>query len=507
MKKLLRLSPLLRLSMGLTSLVVSLVLLMDLVGVLPDRSEMMRQVRQRTSESLAVQAAAALQIGDMGALLKTLREVRTRDTQVLSVALRRNDGTIVVQAGEHATHWVAPTAGLSTTDHVRVPIYAEKERWGDLEISYTPIMPQNLLDWLRHPTVALIAALGGTGLVAFYLYLRRALQYLDPSTAVPERVRRAFDALADGVVVLDQLGRIVLANAAFRNLHPQAAGQLLGRKIDEQQWLTDALEGEVARRPWTRAMRDGKVCRDVMLDIRQPAGEAVKVAVGASPVHDPRGAVRGCLVTFDDVTELHRSNERLLEAVTELDKSRDQIRAQNEELRKMATRDPLTGCMNRRAFFDILEELYVKAQTGGASLCCVMADIDHFKAFNDRYGHAVGDDVIRAVVRTFSAGLRNDDVLCRYGGEEFCIVVPTADIEQAQLVAERLREAVEARAGSSVRTTAGLRITASFGVAALGAEMRDPAELIARADEALYQSKREGRNRVSVWRAVTAAAA
>jgi diguanylate cyclase (GGDEF)-like protein/PAS domain S-box-containing protein len=506
MKWLPRLSPLLRLSLGLTSLVVSLVLFLDLVGVLPDRTEMMRQVRQRTSESLAVQAAATLQIGDVGALLRTLREVRTRDAQILSVALRRSDGVVVVQAGEHEAHWVPSVAGMSTTDHVRVPIYAEKQRWGDLEISYTPIMPKTLLGWLRHPTVALMLALGGAGLVVFYLYLRRALQYLDPTTAVPDRVRRAFDALADGVVVLDQHGRIVLANGAFKSLHPAAAGQLLGCNIDEQQWLTDALQGEIARRPWALAMRSGKACRDVMFDIPQPGGEPVKVAVGASPVHDPRGAVRGCLVTFDDVTELHRSNERLQDAVTALDKSREQIRAQNDELRKMATRDPLTGCMNRRAFFDILEELYLKSQTGSKPLCCIMADIDHFKSFNDRYGHAVGDDVIRAVVRTFSAGLRNDDVLCRYGGEEFCIVLPGTDITQAQQVAERLRVAVEAHAGSSVRTTAGLRVTSSFGVAALGPEMRDPAELIARADEALYRSKREGRNRVSVWQAVAAAA-
>ena len=105
MKRLPRLSPVLRLSLGLTSLVVSLVLFLDLAGVLPDRTEMMRQVRQRTSESLAVQAAATLQSGDMGALLKTLREVRTRDAQILSVALRRSDGVVVVQAGEHGAHW------------------------------------------------------------------------------------------------------------------------------------------------------------------------------------------------------------------------------------------------------------------------------------------------------------------------------------------------------------------------------------------------------------------
>jgi diguanylate cyclase (GGDEF)-like protein len=128
-----------------------------------------------------------------------------------------------------------------------------------------------------------------------------------------------------------------------------------------------------------------------------------------------------------------------------------------------------------------------------------MADIDHFKQFNDRYGHAVGDEVIRALVRTLQAGLRNDDLLCRYGGEEFCIILPDTSLELAEDIASRLRADVENHAGMSVRTTGGLHITSSFGVATVAPEMRDPAELIERADEALYRSKESGRNRVTVW--------
>jgi len=130
-----------------------------------------------------------------------------------------------------------------------------------------------------------------------------------------------------------------------------------------------------------------------------------------------------------------------------------------------------------------------------------MCDIDHFKRFNDRYGHAVGDEVIRALVRTLQAGLRQHDLLCRYGGEEFCIILPETTLAQAAEIAARLRSEVELHAGSSVRTTEGLQITSSFGLAGLAADMRDPAELIDRADSALYQSKEGGRNRVTVWQA------
>ena len=135
-----------------------------------------------------------------------------------------------------------------------------------------------------------------------------------------------------------------------------------------------------------------------------------------------------------------------------------------------------------------------------------MTDIDHFKEFNDRYGHAVGDQVLQAVARSLSSGLRATDLLCRYGGEEFCILLPGLDAKQAAEIAERLRSEVERRAGPSVRTSEGLNVTSSFGVAELRGDFADPAVLIDEADKALYVSKRGGRNRVTISDPATAEA-
>jgi diguanylate cyclase (GGDEF)-like protein len=201
------------------------------------------------------------------------------------------------------------------------------------------------------------------------------------------------------------------------------------------------------------------------------------------------------------VTQLHQINEALRRTLAELEASREQVRRQNDELQQLASRDPLTGCLNRRAFFEMLEDMFVAARERNKSFCCVMTDIDHFKQFNDRYGHAVGDDVIRAVVHTLQNALRPDDLLCRYGGEEFCIILPHTDLDRAGEIAKRLRAEVEMHAGQSVRSADGLKITSSFGVSELTREMRDPAELIDRADTALYESKNNGRNQVTIWRA------
>ena len=500
--KLPRINPVARLSLGLTSLAVSLLLLLEVAGLLPDQTAMVKQVRNRTSEALAIQTAALLQMRDIVALGRTLEGVRERDDQIRSIAVREKTGRILVAVGEHGRYWVAPEGGRSSLDHIQVPVLANQQEWGAVEISFVPALPNTLLGWLRYPTVVMLLAMGALGFIAFFLYMRRALQYLDPSTAVPERVKHAFDALTDGIAIIDRERRIMLTNNAFAELHPDAGLNLVGKKLDEQAWLCRCLDSTTAEDlPWQRAMHGNAAQSGVLCNLRQPGGESLKIVLQASPIQDPKGAVRGCLVSFDDVTQVHQVNEELRGTLAELEESRQQIDRQNEELRHVASRDPLTGCLNRRAFFDLLEELFVMARNQeGHGFCCIMTDIDHFKQFNDRYGHAIGDEVIRAMVRTLEAGLRNNDLLCRYGGEEFCIILPETNITQALEVAKRLCAAVEARTGRAVRTTEGLKVTASFGVATLGSEMRDPAELIERADTALYQSKNAGRNQVTVWR-------
>jgi diguanylate cyclase (GGDEF)-like protein len=210
--------------------------------------------------------------------------------------------------------------------------------------------------------------------------------------------------------------------------------------------------------------------------------------VNGAPIIDNGGRLRGALATFDDVTEMEKQNERLEKALVSLEKSRDEIRLQNQELEILATRDPLTGCLNRRRFFELYDSEWQAAHADGAPLACIMGDIDHFKSINDRYGHSVGDEVIQKVAEAIGSALRNVDLICRYGGEEFCCLLIGMGIREAAEVAERARLAVEAQS-----------FTASFGVSATGFGATDPARLVDQADKALYESKRTGRNRVTRW--------
>jgi diguanylate cyclase (GGDEF)-like protein len=167
------------------------------------------------------------------------------------------------------------------------------------------------------------------------------------------------------------------------------------------------------------------------------------------------------------------------------------------EVQQLSRLDSLTGVYNRRHLFELCQREFDRAQRYGRSLSVVMIDLDQFKGVNDTYGHAVGDQVLAAVAVRCQTNLRAIDVLGRYGGEEFTLMLPETDAALAQIAAERLRAEVS---GSPIDTPAGpISLTVSLGVAALDETCATLAELFQRADQALYSSKGVGRNSVALW--------
>ncbi|HZX95338.1 MAG TPA: diguanylate cyclase [Myxococcales bacterium] len=166
-----------------------------------------------------------------------------------------------------------------------------------------------------------------------------------------------------------------------------------------------------------------------------------------------------------------------------------------DEVNRLATLDGLTGIYNRRHFMDQALRAYETARRFGQPLTALMLDVDHFKTVNDRYGHHVGDQVLRVLAERCRGALRSVDVLGRFGGEEFAILLPgTTQQSAANILAERIRRRV---ADDPVPTDAGpVKVTVSVGVAAIDEQTRHPDDLLKRADAALYEAKQAGRNRV-----------
>lgn len=494
------LTPAARIALGLIALTFTLLLVVDMaLKLIPDEAETQRKIRASVSERLAMQFATLIQTQQWEALKIAAEAALLRDEDILSLAIRQHQGALVVQAGPHAHNWRPPENGTSSLTHVRVSIAANDRHWGELEVRYAPVTPQNWRDWLGIPIVALTLIVVPAGFIAFYLYIRRTLQYLDPSAAIPDRVRVAFDALTEGVTVIDNAGRIMLHNRAFRQLHPGSDDILLGKRLSDIPWL--ACVDKDAIPPWEHVLTHQANANEQLFNIATLTGGPIRVIVKASPIRDGQHKLRGCMVTFYDVTELHLANETMRETMHALELSRVQIEQKNEDLLYLATRDPLTGCLNRRAFFDRAAPIFQKQLHEAQNIACIMTDIDFFKNVNDTYGHSVGDKVIAAVAHTLAAHLRENDLLCRYGGEEFCIVLPGSSEERAMEIAERLRAHVEKECGANIFPSETLQITSSFGIASLKSGAGDLSELIELADFALYTSKQRGRNRVTLWQA------
>ncbi len=183
-----------------------------------------------------------------------------------------------------------------------------------------------------------------------------------------------------------------------------------------------------------------------------------------------------------------------------LDVSRD-LASANRELEKLSRQDGLTGIANRRYFDSYLQTEVRRAARERQPLALILADVDHFKAFNDHYGHQAGDDCLRQVASALStAGRRPADLAARYGGEEFAMVLPGTGVDGAVDVAQAVSRVIAGLAISHARSAAGRNVTLSQGIASLTPEKETASEdLIQRADQALYQAKQQGRNRYAVF--------
>lgn len=295
------------------------------------------------------------------------------------------------------------------------------------------------------------------------------------------------DALQIGVILLDQDARVLRWNRwcaahlipcpeapggrALVELFPELAGSRLATCI--QQALSFSLSSMLTpglNRPLLPLYQKPEDA---------PLGRRMQQLVQITALRRQEAA---CLIQIQDMTANVRRERRL--------------RMQSTQLLDATYRDALTGVGNRRRFDHAFAELVLKAQAAASSLGLIMIDVDHFKAYNDRHGHQQGDDCLRLVAQTLRQGLRQDagDLLCRYGGEEFAVLLPGADTSTTCGVAERLRQRIEAL--NPLPGNEDGFIAISLGLAsAIPGEDAPAHTLITGADLALYHAKEEGRNR------------
>lgn len=276
-------------------------------------------------------------------------------------------------------------------------------------------------------------------------------------------------------------GAVLSENAGFARLHS-------GTQLRPWQLLTRPRFDELAH---AKPDADGRV-HSGKLTVGNPEGK-MRTLIG-NVYTDGREFL---IIAGYDIHELEQMADALLDLNNQLDAAQRELVRLNRELgkreatvRRMALTDALTGAGNRRKFDDDLPLEVDRARRHGYPLSLAMLDLDHFKDYNDTLGHEAGDRVLRDIGVLFKRGLRKTDNFYRLGGEEFVVLMPGLDGEEAAVATERMRRFVEAHPLDTTST-----VTASFGVATLdGKESGD--DLLARADAAMYRAKRGGRNRV-----------
>lgn len=501
-KSFFRLSIIARLSLGLVAMVVSIFLTADIIfDIIPNEGTIKQTSRERLAEGLAIQLVSLLEHNNNQALTlnNTIQEIATRHPEINSIGIRKFDGWLQYKTANHNQYWKLNKDDQTTPENFRVPIYLAESQWGSIEVSFKTSKAENLLDWLIQSKVLWLAALAALTAGLIYIYLGRVLHYLDPSKAVPSRVHEAFDIIDDGILVLDKNGQIALANKAFISLTGTDNKSLYGKNISDTDIIKPMLKIiPQTDMPWDASSKNTSLT-DVHINTVDKDNTTISLLVSSASINDDTKKARGFLVTFKNITELHKINQKLNLTLDELHHSREELEANNKQLQEMAYRDPLTGCLNRRAFFQQAEDLYLDALQGNRELYCIMADIDFFKSFNDIYGHYVGDQVIQIVAKIFQTCLRPNDLICRYGGEEFCLLLTDLTYEEVSEVCERIRSTIEETANKSIRTAKIKPVTISFGVASINSGANSIENLIDYADSALYISKESGRNQVTHW--------
>lgn len=495
-------TPAIRISLILMLFTLSILLTADSIFKFSeDSTNALTEVRKNLCETLVYQASFLIHNDKEDTLVELISVITEYNPDILSMALNDKFGRVSIITDGHEAHWVELAPEQSTLTQAQLPIFNGEVRWGTLQIRFKSGSLFGLIHLLQNPFIKLTLFVSLLGFLVYLWFIKKTLQYLDPSALIPERVKTTLDALVEGVIFIDMKGCIVLANNSFEKVLAQPLTSLMGQNISKLNWELPTSKQKDHQLPWLRTLKDGQSQFGSHLILLEDSGRKISFNVNSSPIHGGKGEIRGAVVSFADVTELEKMNKQLINTMQELNEVHKEVLRQNQELEKLATRDPLTGCLNRRAFFEKLEIEFIESKKNDTELCCIMGDIDHFKNINDTYGHRVGDIAIKSVAKTLISNVRNNDLICRYGGEEFCVLLINMDLDQATEVVERMRHAIQAYTDPAIRKPADIKITLSFGISSIRSGANNIEELIDQADTALYASKKNGRNQVNNYSA------
>lgn len=321
-------SPRFHIAFGLSSLLTAVVLLSMYLGFVPDRAGAQMDGRVALAEAVSSTNSVLLKRGDLAGMRGALEFIVARNPDLNAIELQRASDKSRVFFGfnedtDEAASYTNQSAGASDAlltsfnsgSIVSVPLLRGDQEWGQMHFQFAVPKKVSLWDKVRQSTFSLMAFIGLISFPMFYFYLGKMLKELNPSTAVPARVRSALDTIAESLLVLDGRGNVVLANAAFAELNGKPADDLLGVRADSLPWVQENEDNPTY--PWQQAFASAKPTRMDMVGYVDKEGESRKFIVNCSPVMGAKGKVGGVLISMDDVTLLEEKELLLRQSMEE----------------------------------------------------------------------------------------------------------------------------------------------------------------------------------------------
>jgi signal transduction histidine kinase/DNA-binding NarL/FixJ family response regulator/HPt (histidine-containing phosphotransfer) domain-containing protein len=335
-----------RITLGLVSSMLSILILADLTDILPDRNDAIRLGRKQVTESLAFSAVVLLATNDVMGLDIVLENTMLRSPQIRSIGVRQqSNGKLVAAAGDHDAAWPKEISKKSSVEFMHLPLKRDNgETWGEMEVAF---QPDTWLTYFKNSIASLLLFAGIAGFAAFRVFLKVVLKNLDPSRAVPRRVREALDILNEGLMIVSVDDRILLANNSLANTAKRDADSLVGRRATELHLRRT--DGEKLM-PWTQCGQTQQSVSGVTMEFDDPKLERRIFKANCSPLFGNEGQIRGVMVSLDDVTQLEQNKIELKLAKDEADAAN---KAKGDFLANMSheIRNPMNAIVG---FTDIL---------------------------------------------------------------------------------------------------------------------------------------------------------
>lgn len=296
----------------LTCILVTMLFMAIGIGLVPSKVKMNIENRQKLCENLAVQFCGVAHENIIFTLESLAPHIIERNKDILSMGFRGADGEIVSETDDHAANWKPLEYNESTATQIQIPIYKGDEIFGLIEIYFAPVYPKTISGFLHIHYIYFVLFMAAAMFAVNWIYFRKVLRHLDPSSVIPSRVKAVLDNLTESVVILDKDEQIIFGNEAFGKTVNQNEKTFVGRKLSIFPWIQPRQKQELSDLPWIQTLENGTTEANVPIILKTKDGNKRTSVVNSVPILSAAGEHRGIMTSFTDVTELEEKNNELV---------------------------------------------------------------------------------------------------------------------------------------------------------------------------------------------------